>query len=81
MELAGLEPATSWVRCGVLDTSAVSRGPRSHRKQGVEWALVGTKPACDPGAGGTSMPQGKRKPPLVQGLSEVELGGLEPPTS
>ena len=66
---------------GVLEALSCHLEGRSHRKQGDEWAPLGTRLGCDPGAGGTSMPQGKRKPPPQQGLLEVELGGLEPPTS
>ena len=66
---------------GVLEALSCHLEGRSHRKHRDEWAPLGTGPACDPGAGGTSMLWGKRKPLPVQGLLEVELGGLEPPTS
>jgi hypothetical protein len=44
------------MRGGVLDALSCHLEGRSHRRQGDEWAPLGTRPGCDPGARGTSMP-------------------------
>jgi hypothetical protein len=83
MELGGLEPPTSWVRSGVAFQDGFSRLSRRTLscKHGVEWAPLATGPALTPALAAPRCLMERENPRRQQGLLEMELGGLEPPTS
>jgi hypothetical protein len=66
MELGGLEPPTSWVRW-----KRSIRGPTPSDLTKLDWDELST--------GSVACMENER--PAFAGLSSMELGGLEPPTS